>query len=50
MSHVYCPECGFQNPEAANYCAKSGALLHAPATVQMTQTCSPEEGGEGLEA
>ncbi|MBA3717966.1 MAG: FHA domain-containing protein [Actinobacteria bacterium] len=27
MSHVYCPECGFQNPEAANYCAKCGALL-----------------------
>ena len=28
MSHIYCPECGFQNPEAANYCAKCGALLH----------------------
>jgi len=27
LSHVYCPECGFQNPEAANYCAKCGALL-----------------------
>jgi FHA domain-containing protein/zinc ribbon protein len=27
MSHVYCPECGFQNPEAANYCSKCGALL-----------------------
>ena len=27
MSHVYCPECGFQNPEAANYCARCGALL-----------------------
>ncbi len=27
MSHIYCPECGFQNPEAANYCAKCGALL-----------------------
>ena len=27
MSIVYCPECGFQNPEAANYCAKCGALL-----------------------
>ena len=27
MSHVYCPQCGFQNPEAANYCAKCGALL-----------------------
>ena len=27
VSHVYCPECGFQNPEAANFCAKCGALL-----------------------
>ncbi|MGZ4440086.1 MAG: zinc-ribbon domain-containing protein, partial [Gaiellaceae bacterium] len=29
MSHVYCPECGFQNPEAANYCSKCGTLLVA---------------------
>jgi len=27
VSHVYCPQCGFQNPEAATYCAKCGALL-----------------------
>jgi hypothetical protein len=27
MSHVYCPECGFQNPEAANFCSKCGAAL-----------------------
>ncbi|TML29937.1 MAG: FHA domain-containing protein [Actinobacteria bacterium] len=27
MSHIYCQECGFQNPEAANYCARCGALL-----------------------
>ena len=27
MSHVYCSECGFQNPEAANYCSRCGALL-----------------------
>ena len=33
MSHVHCPECGFQNLEAANYCEKCGALL------------IPEEGG-----
>ena len=24
MSHVYCPECGFQNPEAANFRAGGG--------------------------
>ncbi len=27
MSHAYCPQCGFQNPEAANFCAKCGAML-----------------------
>ena len=27
MSHIYCPECGFQSPEAATYCARCGALL-----------------------
>ena len=27
MSHVYCTECGFLNPEAANYCSRCGALL-----------------------
>ena len=47
MSHVYCPECGFQNPEASNYCAKSGPLLvpddeHSGTTMSYT----PEEGEE----
>jgi hypothetical protein len=27
VTHVYCPECGFQNPETANYCSRCGALL-----------------------
>jgi hypothetical protein len=25
--YVHCPECGFQNPEAAKYCEKCGAML-----------------------
>ena len=33
MTHVHCPECGFQNLEAAKYCEKCGALL------------IPEDGG-----
>ena len=49
MSHVYCPECGFQNPEAANYCSKCGALLHTPESGEQTQTFSPEERDELLE-
>ena len=30
MSHVYCPECGYQNPEAAHYCAKCGRRSLVP--------------------
>ena len=44
MSFVYCPECGFQNPEAANYCAKCGALLvKDEGGTETTQTFTPEE-------
>jgi hypothetical protein len=48
VSHVYCPECGFQNPEAANYCSKCGALLvHDPASEgDTTMTFTPDEGEE----
>src|SRR2546423_2391810 len=44
MSHIYCPECGFQNPEAANYCSKCGALLvkDEPGG-ETTQSFTPEE-------
>ena len=45
MSHVYCPECGFQNPEAANYCAKCGALLvRDEGGSDTTMSYTPEEG------
>jgi pSer/pThr/pTyr-binding forkhead associated (FHA) protein len=27
VSHIYCPECGFQNLESAHYCSRCGALL-----------------------
>jgi ribosomal protein L40E len=40
MSHIYCPECGFQNPEAANYCAKCGELLVREESDETTQTFS----------
>jgi len=46
VSHIYCPECGFQNPEAANYCAKCGALLHAPEPAEQTQTFNAAEAGD----
>jgi len=49
MSHIYCPECGFQNPEAANYCSKCGALLHAAEPAEQTQTFSPDDGADTLD-
>jgi FHA domain/zinc-ribbon domain len=44
MSHVYCPECGFQNPESANYCSKCGALLTKDEPVETTMQFTPEDG------
>jgi FHA domain-containing protein/zinc ribbon protein len=47
LSHVYCPECGFQNPEAANYCSKCGALLvKDEAGTETTMTYVPDEGDD----
>ncbi|MDQ4029818.1 MAG: zinc-ribbon and FHA domain-containing protein [Actinomycetota bacterium] len=46
MSHVYCPECGFQNPEAANYCARCGARLLKEDTGDATQAFAPVEPGD----
>jgi len=48
MSHVYCPECGFQNPEAANYCSRCGAMLvkDEPGS-ETTMSYTPEDAEEG---
>ncbi len=49
MSHIYCPECGFQNPEAANYCSKCGALLvKKEPGAETTMSFTPEEGEEDV--
>jgi len=48
MSHIYCPECGFQNPEASNYCARCGAPLIVEESVETTQTFSAEDNPELL--
>jgi len=48
MSHVYCPECGFQNPESANFCARCGAALVRPDEGETTMTFVPEEGDDAL--
>jgi hypothetical protein len=44
VSHVYCPECGFQNPEAANYCSKCGAaLVRESGGTDTTMAYTPNE-------
>jgi hypothetical protein len=50
MSHVYCPECGFQNPESANYCARCGSLLVKEQPGDATQTFTPDEIEEAARA
>ena len=45
MSHVYCPECGFQNPEAANFCSRCGTALTPPEAEGDTMAISAEEAG-----
>ena len=45
MSNIYCQECGFQNPESANYCSRCGALLvRDEGGVESTQAFTPEDG------
>jgi pSer/pThr/pTyr-binding forkhead associated (FHA) protein len=47
VSHIYCQECGFQNPESANYCARCGALLIKDETgAETTQSFTAEEGDD----
>jgi len=46
--HVYCQECGFQNPESANYCARCGALLEKERPSDET-TVAIEPDAEGAE-
>lgn len=48
MSHVYCPECGFQNPEVANYCARCGAYLRRDEHGETTLSLGPDEVSDAL--
>jgi len=38
LTHVHCPECGFQNLEAAKYCEKCGAPLIPDAGGETTMS------------
>jgi len=47
MTQVYCSECGFQNPESANFCARCGAMLpRAEPVSEATQSLTPEDVAE----
>ncbi|HZD86782.1 MAG TPA: FHA domain-containing protein [Gaiellaceae bacterium] len=46
MSHVFCPECGFSNPESARFCAKCGAALVFEEDGETTETYAPDEAAE----
>jgi len=49
MSFVYCQECGFQNPESANYCSRCGALLaKGEPAVETTQALSADDIGDTI--
>jgi pSer/pThr/pTyr-binding forkhead associated (FHA) protein len=50
VSHIYCPECGFQNPETANYCAKCGTLLVRDENGEATMAFTPEQAEEQHQA
>jgi FHA domain/zinc-ribbon domain len=43
MSHIYCPECGFQSPEAATYCSRCGALLARENVGETTLSLGPDD-------
>ena len=44
MSHVYCGECGFQNPEASNYCSRCGARLEKGESGEQTMSFGANAG------
>jgi hypothetical protein len=51
MSHIYCQECGFQNPGASNYCARCGAfLVKDEGGTETTQTFTPQDEDGPAEA
>ena len=50
MSHIYCPECGFQSPEAASYCSRCGSLLIRESVGETTLSLTPDEIDDELQA
>ena len=49
MAHVYCPECGYNNPESAHFCAKCGAALVVPEEGESTEAFAAPDLPESLD-
>lgn len=49
MANVYCPECGYSNPESARFCAKCGAALVVPEEGESTEAFTAPELPESLD-
>ena len=49
MTHVYCPECGYNNPESARFCAKCGAPLVVPEEGEQTEAFSLHDPGDSFD-
>jgi hypothetical protein len=49
MSHIYCPECGYNNPESARFCAKCGSALVAPEEGEQTEAFAIGDSGDSLD-
>ena len=49
MAHVYCPECGYNNPESAHFCARCGAALVPPEEGESTEAFTAPETAESLD-
>ena len=49
MAHVYCPECGYNNPEAAHFCARCGAALVPPEEGESTEAFTAPEPTDSLD-
>ena len=49
MSHIYCPECGYNNPESARFCAKCGSALVVGEEGEQTETFAIADAGDSLD-
>ncbi len=48
--YIHCPECGFQNQEASNFCTKCGALLPREESESDTLSYVPDESPDPMAA